>query len=184
MDVEVPQPELVDIDRLQLDGDNPNKMKKKQLHAFRKAIQRWGFIVPIVTNRGLLVADGEQRITVAKELGMRQVPVVRLDVEDVDRRLLRQVLNKLKGQHVPELDQEEFLRIIEAGGEEDLKAFLVASDKEINAALSNEEETASRRSIVGGLRELAYALAHRRAGEFNNCVKTGFNPYFMILGQF
>ena len=141
MDVEVPQAELIDIDSLQLDGENPNKMKKNQLQALRKAIQRWGFIVPIVTNRDLLVADGEQRLTVAKELGMKQVPVIRLDVEDVDRRIIRQILNKLKGQHVPEIDQEEFLRIIEAGGEEDLRRFLVASDKEINAALSNEEES-------------------------------------------
>jgi len=141
LDVEVPQAELIDIDSLQLDGENPNKMKKNQLQALRKAIQRWGFIVPIVTNRDLLVADGEQRLTVAKELGMKQVPVIRLDVEDVDRRIIRQILNKLKGQHVPEIDQEEFLRIIEAGGEEDLRRFLVASDKEINAALSNEEES-------------------------------------------
>jgi hypothetical protein len=66
--------------------------------------------------------------------------VVRLDVEDVDRRLLRQVLNKLKGQHVPELDQEEFIRIIEAGGEEDLRRFLIASEKEINAALQREAD--------------------------------------------
>jgi ParB-like chromosome segregation protein Spo0J len=141
LDVEVPQTELIDIDRLQLDGDNPNKMKKGQLKALRDAIVKWGFIVPIVTNRDLLVADGEQRITVAKELGMKQVPVVRLDVEDVDRRLLRQVLNKLKGQHVPELDQEEFLRIIEAGGEEDLRRFLVANDKQINAALQKETDS-------------------------------------------
>jgi ParB-like chromosome segregation protein Spo0J len=116
LDVEVPQVELIDVERLQLDGDNPNKMKKGQLKALRDSIVKWGFIVPIITNRDLLVADGEQRITVAKKLGMKQVPVVRLDVEDVDRHLLRQVLNKLKGQHVPELDQEEFIRIIEAGG--------------------------------------------------------------------
>jgi len=141
LDVNVPQAELIDIDVLQLDGENPNKMKKNQLHALRKAIQRWGFIVPIITNRDLLVADGEQRLTVARELGMKQVPVVRLDVEDVDRRLLRQVLNKLKGQHVPELDQEEFLRIIEAGGEEDLRRFLVANDKQINAALQREVDS-------------------------------------------
>jgi ParB-like chromosome segregation protein Spo0J len=141
LDIEVPQAELIDIDRLQLDPDNPNKMKKGQLKALRDAIVKWGFIVPIITNRDLLVADGEQRLTVAKELQMKQVPVIRLDVEDVDRRLLRQVLNKLKGQHVPELDQEEFLRIIEAGGEEDLRRFLVANDKQINAALQKEADS-------------------------------------------
>jgi len=139
LDVEVPQAELIDIDVLQLDGENPNKMKKNQLQALRKAIKRWGFIVPIVTNRDLLVADGEQRLTVAKELGMKQVPVIRLDVEDVDRRLLRQVLNKLKGQHVKELDMGEYERIIDAGGEDDLKEFLLISEADLEAALGEEE---------------------------------------------
>ena len=139
MDVEVPQAELIDVDRLQLDGENPNKMKKNQLQALRKAIQRWGFIVPIVTNRDLLVADGEQRLTVAKELGMKQVPVIRLDVEDVDRHILRQILNKLKGQHVKELDLGEYERIIDAGREDDLKEFLLISEADLKTTLGEEE---------------------------------------------
>ena len=137
MDVDIPQAELVDIDRLQLDGDNPNKMKKNQLQALRNTIQRWGFIVPIITNRDLLVADGEQRLTVARELGMKQVPVIRLDVEDVDRRILRQILNKLKGYHVKELDQSEYERIIDLGREDDLKEFLLISDRDLLISLHN-----------------------------------------------
>jgi ParB-like chromosome segregation protein Spo0J len=137
--IEIPEAELIDVEELQLDGENPNKMKKNQLQALRKAIQRWGFIVPIVTNRDLLVADGEQRLTVAKELGMKQVPVVRLDVEDVDRRLLRQVLNKLKGHHVKELDMGEYEKIIDAGREDDLKEFLLISEADLEAALGEEE---------------------------------------------
>ena len=139
MDVDVPQAELVDIDRLQLDGDNPNKMKKNQLQALRNAIQKWGFIVPIITNRDLIVADGEQRLTVARELGMKQVPVIRLDVEDVDRRILRQILNKLKGHHVKELDQSEYEKIIDLGGEEDLREYLLISEKDLEKALEDEE---------------------------------------------
>jgi ParB-like chromosome segregation protein Spo0J len=137
--IEIPEAELIDVEELQLDGENPNKMKKNQLQALRKAIKRWGFIVPIVTNRDLLVADGEQRITVAKELGMKKVPVVRLDVEDVDRRLLRQVLNKLKGQHVKGLDLGEYEKIIDAGREDDLKEFLLISEADLEAALGEEE---------------------------------------------
>ena len=137
--IEIPEAELIDVEELQLDGENPNKMKKNQLQALRKAIQRWGFIVPIVTNRDLLVADGEQRLTVARELGMKQVPVIRLDVKDVDRRLLRQVLNKLKGQHVKELDMGEYEKIIDAGREDDLKEFLLISEADLEAALGEEE---------------------------------------------
>ena len=139
MDVDVPQAELVDIDMLQLDGDNPNKMKKNQLQALRNAIQRWGFIVPIITNRDLIVADGEQRLTVARELGMKQVPVIRLNVEDVDRRILRQILNKLKGHHVKELDQSEYEKIIDLGGEDDLREYLLISEKDLEKALEDEE---------------------------------------------
>ena len=137
--IEIPEAEIIDIEKLQLDGENPNKMKKNQLSALRKAIQRFGFIVPIVTNRDLLVADGEQRLTVAKELGMKQVPVIRLDVEDVDRRIIRQILNKLKGSHVKELDQAEYIRIIEEGREDDLKEFLILSDKDLEKALEDQE---------------------------------------------
>ena len=94
-ELEIPAAELVDVDRLRVDGDNPNRMGARQLEALKKSIQRWGFIVPIIANRELLVADGEQRLSVARELGMKQVSVIRLPVEDVDRRLLRQVLNIL-----------------------------------------------------------------------------------------
>jgi ParB-like chromosome segregation protein Spo0J len=150
-DVVIQPVELVDINVLRVDGDNPNRMSKRQLDALRKAIVRFGFIVPIVTNRELLIADGEQRLQVARDLGMSRVPVVRLDVEDVDRRLLRQVLNKLKGQHVPELDLEEFVRIVELGGEEDLKRFLVADEKQLSEALGEEAasiEVESRFEVV------------------------------------
>ena len=40
-------------------------------------------------------------------------PVLRLPVSDVDRRVLRQILNKLKGKHSKELDGAEYMRIIE-----------------------------------------------------------------------
>ncbi len=55
---------------------------------------------------------------------MTECSVIRLPVKDVDRRLLRQVLNKLRGKHNKEWDSAEYLRIIDEGGKEDLKALL------------------------------------------------------------
>ena len=115
-------------------------MSKEQLERLKTSIKTWGFIVPIITNKDLLIADGEQRFTAAKALGMTEVSVIRLPVEDVDRRLLRQVLNKLKGEHQKELDQAEFERIIEAGKEEDLKYMLMLSDEKLDGVLSQEEK--------------------------------------------
>ena len=129
--IPIPEAELVDVRRLKLDGQNPNIMSEKQLARLKTSIEKFGFIVPIVTNKDLLVADGEQRLTVARHFGMKQVPVIRLPIEDVDRRLLRQVLNKLRGEHELIADALEFERIIEAGHEDELKHLLDLSDSQL-----------------------------------------------------
>ncbi len=65
-----------------------------------------------ITNKDLLVADGEHRLRAAKELGMKRVSVVRLPLGEVDRRMIRQVMNKLRGEHDLFLDAEEYYRIV------------------------------------------------------------------------
>ena len=128
----IPMTEIVDISTLSVDQKNPNRMTKEQHERLATSIKKWGFIVPIITNKDLLIADGEQRWTVAKSLGMSQVLVIRLPVEEVDRRLLRQVLNKLRGGHELLLDAEEFEAIIDLGHKDDLKYLLDLSDNDID----------------------------------------------------
>jgi ParB-like chromosome segregation protein Spo0J len=139
-EVQIPPVELVDVASLRTDGQNPNRMSEKQHRALRESILRYGFIVPIITNKDLLIADGEQRLQEAKAIGMKQVQVIRLPVEDVDRRLLRQVLNKLKGEHEPKADAEEFQRIIDSGREEDLKRLLLLSDQSLDRSLKRLQD--------------------------------------------
>lgn len=140
MTVTIPNSTLVDVNKLKVDGENPNRMTDKQLTRLKSSIEKYGFIVPIITNRDLLVADGEQRLTTAKALNMKQVPVIRLSVEDVDRRLLRQVLNKLCGEHDLVADAYEFERIIQAGHEDELKHLLDLSDSQIERYLTEIHE--------------------------------------------
>ena len=111
-------------------------MTKEQHERLATSIKKYGFIVPIITNKDLLIADGEQRWTVAKSLGMNQVSVIRLPVEDVDRRLLRQVLNKLRGEHELLLDAAEFEQIILDGGKDDLKYLLDLTDGKLERYLN------------------------------------------------
>ena len=131
MSIVIPAAETVKLSEVKTDGQNPNKMSREQLERLKSSIKKWGFIVPIITNKDLLIADGEQRYTAAKALDMAEVSVIRLPVEDVDRRLLRQVLNKLRGEHQKDLDQAEFDRIIQAGREDDLKYLLMLSDEKL-----------------------------------------------------
>jgi len=136
----IPLTELALISKLSVDGENPNRMTEKQLERLKSSIEKYGFIVPIITNNKYLVADGEQRLTVAKSLGYTHVPVVKLDVEDVDRRLLRQVLNKLRGEHDLIADALEFERIIEMGNEDELKHLLDLNDSQLERYLSEIRE--------------------------------------------
>ena len=105
----------------------------------KASIKRWGDIVPVVTNSELLVADGQQRVTAMKELGMTECSVIRLPVKDVDRRLLRQVLNKLRGKHNKEMDSAEYLRIIDEGEKEELKLFLQSVGEKLPIEVDDRE---------------------------------------------
>jgi len=139
-EIQIPMSERVKLADLQFDGCNPNRLSREGMERLKASIRKWGDIVPIVTNKDLLVADGEQRATAMKELGMTECSVIRLPVEDVDRRLLRQVLNKLRGEHLKELDAEEFKIIVDAGAEEDLKFLLGLSDEKLQTYFESDVE--------------------------------------------
>jgi ParB-like chromosome segregation protein Spo0J len=137
-EIQVPMSERVRLEDLKFDDCNPNRLSREGMERLKASIRTWGDIVPIVTNKDLLVADGEQRAVAMKELGMTECSVIRLPVEDVDRRLLRQVLNKLRGEHLKELDAEEFRIIVDAGAEEDLKYLVGLSDEKLQAYFDGE----------------------------------------------
>ncbi|MDH5266611.1 MAG: ParB N-terminal domain-containing protein [Candidatus Bathyarchaeota archaeon] len=135
----IPPAELVDVERLRVDGENPNRMSARQFKALKKSVQRWGFIVPIITNKDYLVADGEHRLRAAQDLGMKQVSVVRLPVDDVDRRLLRQVMNKIRGENDLFLDAEEYYRIVSEDSRDLIRELLNESDLRIDNLLKLRE---------------------------------------------
>lgn len=139
-EIPIPMSERVKLSDLKLDHSNPNVMTRDQIDRLKASIKRWGDIVPVITNEDLLVADGQQRIIAMKELGMTECSVIRLPVEEVDRRLLRQVLNKLRGEHLKELDAAEFKLIIDAGAEEDLKNLLALSSEKLQTYFESDVE--------------------------------------------
>jgi ParB-like chromosome segregation protein Spo0J len=138
-EIPIPMSERVKISDLKFDQDNPNRLTLMQLDRLKASIKRWGDIVPVVTNNELLVADGQQRVTAMKELGMTECSVIRLPVKDVDRRLLRQVLNKLRGKHNKEMDSAEYLRIIDEGEKEELKLFLQSVGEKLPIEVDDRE---------------------------------------------
>jgi type IV secretory pathway VirB4 component len=115
---------LEDIRLLTADQNNPNRTTVKQQEQIWRSLQKYGWAYPIITNKDGVYADGEQRAEVCKQHEEFFAPVLRLPVSDVDRRMLRQILNKLKGKHNKELDNAEYIRILQAGEKDNLKALL------------------------------------------------------------
>jgi ParB-like chromosome segregation protein Spo0J len=109
---------------LSADLQNPNCTTLKQQEQILRSLQKYGWTYPILTNKDGLLVDGETRTEICKRHGEFFAPVLRLPVTDADRRMLRQILNKLKGKHNSELDNEEYVRILQLGEKEDLNALL------------------------------------------------------------
>lgn len=129
--VVIPKEENVSTSSLSVDGKNPNVMVRKDLELLKESFRKWGMIFPIVTNKDLLIADGEQKWIAAQELQMPEVKIIRLPVAEVDRKMLRQVLNKLHGEHDFLKDALEFDLIIQMGGQETLQHMLSLNDSKL-----------------------------------------------------
>jgi hypothetical protein len=133
-------PIVEDLRLLKSDENNPNRMSVKQQEQVWRSLQKYGWTYPIVTNKDGVFADGEQRAIICKAHNEFFAPVLRLPISDVDRRMLRQILNKLRGKHSRELDSAEYLRIVQAGEKEDLKLLLASIGEKLPEDLGGEHE--------------------------------------------
>jgi len=136
-------PLLEDVRLLQSDQNNPNHMTVKQQEQVWKSLLKYGWTYPIITNKDGVFADGEQRAEVCKQHGEFFAPVLRLPVSDVDRRMLRQILNKLKGKHNEELDVAEYMRIMEQGEKDCLNTLLASVGEKFPQELLDREFSVS-----------------------------------------
>jgi ParB-like chromosome segregation protein Spo0J len=125
---------------LKSDGLNPNKMTKGEMEALKKSIRRYGFITPVVVNKENIIVDGEQRWQASKELKLKEIPVVAINVEEVDRRILRQVMNKLKGKHDPLLDLSEFKKIYNDEGLKMLEELTFIEEDNLSGLIGSFDE--------------------------------------------
>lgn len=129
---------LEDVRLLVRDENNPNRMTSRQHEQVWSSLKKYGWTYPIITNKDGVFADGEQRAEVCISHNEFWVPVLRLPVSDVDRRLLRQILNKLKGKHNRDLDVADYLRIIDQGEKEALEGLLFSVGEKLPEKLADE----------------------------------------------
>jgi len=136
---ELPQPEYegtVPVDELQTDGDNPNEMTDEQFGLLCDRMRENGWLGgPVITNTGGLIADGEHRWRAAEEIGLDKLPVRQFDIDDATRRLWRQELNKIHGEHDKKRDALEYDELLSQGYTEEVETLTNAADEDLDELL-------------------------------------------------
>ena len=119
----------VSISDIKFDETNPNVVSKDQMDALGKGIKKFGNLSPVILNEDMQILDGEHRVRIYEKMGEQSIPAYVVNVNKIDGKMLRQVMNKLRGEHDKNKDAEEFKALFDAG-KLDLFSKLMAKPKE------------------------------------------------------
>ena len=110
------------------DKNNPNVMSKEKHKAFDKVITKYGFAKDPWLNEQkdgkYLVIDGEQGIRQMQQHNVKKFKAKIFNVTYVQVRMLRQIANKLHGEHDKTKDAEEFKSIFDGKKLDEFAAML------------------------------------------------------------
>lgn len=103
--------QYVSVNDLKAAAYNPRKWDKTAKEKLTESIKRFGFVDPVIVNgapeRMNIVIGGHFRLTIAKDMGMTEVPVVYVNIPDIEKeRELNLRLNRNTGEFDYELLKE------------------------------------------------------------------------------
>jgi len=137
---DLPQPAeetTVHPDELHVDGDNPNEQSEETFGLLCDNMRAKGWLGnAIVADTDGCIADGEHRWRAAQEIGLTEVPVKQYDIDDAERRLWRQELNKIAGEHDAKRDALEYDQLLSEGYTEEVDALTDAADEDLDELLA------------------------------------------------
>ena len=140
----LPQPEYegtISPDELTVDGRNPNEMNSSTFRLLCNRIRTNGWLSgPIIADTDGVVADGEHRLRAAREIGLDSVPVQMHDIDDARRRLWRQELNKISGEHDTKRDAIEYDLLMEDGLVDEVEEISEANEEDLEELLDEVAE--------------------------------------------
>ena len=78
---------------------NPRRISEEVLSKLKRSIEEFGYIEPIVVNkRTMHVVGGNQRLKVLRQLDIKEVQSVIVDLDDTHEKALNIALNKINGE--------------------------------------------------------------------------------------
>lgn len=127
----------VNINDLKPDPTNPNVMTLEQEMGLEKSMINFGRLKHIVVDQDLNVIDGAHRINIEKAIGTSTVQVIQVNVKDeIERKIIRETLNKLHGTYDKQKESNELLTIFENRKLDDLAELLGQPKKDLEDIIS------------------------------------------------
>ena len=105
----------IPISSIKFDKTNPNVVSDDQMEALSIGMKKFGYLAPVILNEKLQVLDGEHRVKVYEKLGEKDIPAYVINANKLDGKMLRQIMNKLRGDHDFRADVLEFKQLDDAG---------------------------------------------------------------------
>ena len=105
----------IPLANIKFDTTNPNVVSEEQMKALAKGMKKFGYLAPVILNENMEVLDGEHRVKVYEQLGEKKIPAYVINADKLDGKMLRQIMNKLRGKHDNAKDADEFKIMFEAG---------------------------------------------------------------------
>lgn len=142
---------------------NPRRLTESQFDSLRNSINQFGFVEPVIVNKTTnRIVGGHQRIRAAESLGISELPVYFVELDEPREKALNVALNKISGEWDTTL-LSELLESLDS----DLQELTGFNDAELKLLLSDpfeagEEEkqpsVKESRYTTGQLRTLAHAI--------------------------
>ena len=130
----------VDINDLKEDPANPNEMTLEQERGLEKSITKFGRLSHIVVDQDLNVLDGAHRIVVEKANGTERINVLQVQVRDeIDRKIIRETLNKLHGTYNKEKEAHELQSIMDNDRLKELSELLGQPNEDLIALIEQQQ---------------------------------------------
>jgi hypothetical protein len=112
----------VELDLLEANDYNPNKMPDTEMDLLEQCILRFGFLFPIIvwkTKEGKYrIIDGFHRYECLKRVGSKTASIVVLDISYDDAVQLTVLMNRIKGMHQVELMSDLVVKLCNLGLED------------------------------------------------------------------
>lgn len=103
----------------------------------RRSIQKFGYVDPVIVNHDGTVIGGHQRLKVLKDLGYKEIEVVRLNLSKNDEKALNVALNKISG----DWDMGMLSSLLEDLNEDEYDLSLTGfDDDELDSLLGSDDE--------------------------------------------